>query len=192
MPQSNHVIVQNTTCLYCLFSTLAEDICPSIFLENGRARERRNIDVRETSHGLVASRKRPGQGPDWGGTCSWGPCPWPELSPMPFGPQANALSTEVKPARAELFLIKTLKKSSTLIHYCCHPSLYKTYTRGSGSKITKPSKKIHLWDILETLVLDRQTEPKACSIHSFPVLRTASGEGTGSGWKAAAFEARSP
>ena len=39
---------------------------------------------------------------------------------------------------------------------------------------------------------DRQTEPKAYSLHSFPVLRTESGEGTGSGWKAAACEAHSP
>lgn len=46
--------------------------------------------------------------------------------------------------------------------------------------------------VLETLVLDPQLEPKAYLLHSFLVLRTESGEGTGSDWKAAAFEAHSP
>lgn len=46
--------------------------------------------------------------------------------------------------------------------------------------------------VLETLVLDRQMEPKAYLLHSFPVLGTEAGKGIGSGLEAAAFEVRSP
>lgn len=46
--------------------------------------------------------------------------------------------------------------------------------------------------VLETLVLDRWMEARACLLHSFLGMETESGRGTGSGWKSAAFEVHSP